>query len=116
MIKPIDIAQTIEYKTAVWFRDHMDGRRVLAAGTISFWLNAFTDTPQFGGGFDQGRVNRANDRVQYPIYSADNAGDTAAEVAMLWLRAFGRRGIAVGGPPSKQEFKPFGLPHLFASA
>ncbi len=99
MIKPIDIAQTIEYKTAVWFRDHLDGRRVLAAGTISFWLNAFTD-----------------DRVQYQIYSADNAGDKAAEVAMLWFRAYGVRAITVGGPTSKEEFKPFRRPDVFAAA
>jgi hypothetical protein len=116
MIKPIDIFQTIEYRTAQWFRSNLDGRRVLAAGTISFWLNAFTDTPQFGGGFDQGRVNRAINGVQYQIYSADNAGDKAAEVAMLWLRAYGVQAIAVGGPTSREVFKPFRRPDVFAAA
>jgi hypothetical protein len=116
MMKAIDVTQTIEYKTAKWFRDHLDGRRVLAAGTISFWLNAFTDTPQFGGGFDQGRVNRVNDRVQYQIYSADSAGDKAAEIATLWFRAFGVQAVAIGGPSSKEEFKPFRRPDVFAAA
>jgi len=116
MIKPIDILQTIEYKTAQWFRDRLDGRRVLASGTISFWLNAFTDTPQFGGGFDQGRVNRVMDAVQYQIYSADGAGDNAAEVAMLWFRAFGVQAIAVGGATSKEEYKSFRRPDVFAAA
>jgi len=116
MIKPIDISQTIEYRTAQWFRDHLDKQRVLAAGTISYWLNAFTDTPQFGGGFDQGRVNRVINGVQYQIYSADGAGDKAAEIAMLWFRAYGVHAVAVGGATSKEEFKPFRRPDVFAAA
>ncbi|HEY6392239.1 MAG TPA: hypothetical protein VIX89_13220 [Bryobacteraceae bacterium] len=116
MIKPVDIFQTIEYKTALWFRDHLDGQRVLAEGTISYWLNAFADTPQFGGGFDQGRVNRANGPVQYQIYSADGAGDKAAEIAVLWFRAFGVQAVAVGGATSKEEFKPFRRPDVFAAS
>jgi hypothetical protein len=116
MIKPIDIFQTIEYKTARWFSEHLEGRRVLASGAISFWLNAFTDTPQFGGGFDQGRVNRAMDAVQYQIYSADGAGDKAAEIAMLWFRAFGVHAIAVGDATSKEEYKSFRRPDVFVAA
>ncbi len=116
MIKPVDIFQTIEYKTGRWLGGNLDGQRVFAAGTISFWLNAFADTPQFGGGFDQGRVNRVIDRVQYQIYSADGAGDRAAEVAMLWFRAYGVHAVTVGGASSKEEYKPFRRPEVFAAA
>jgi len=116
MLKPIDIFQTIEYKTGHWFGSHLDGQRVLAVGTISFWLNAFMDTPQFGGGFDQGRVNRVLDRVQYQIYSADGAGDKAAEIAMLWFRAYGVQAIAAGGATSKEMYKPLKRPEVFAAA
>jgi len=116
MIKPVDIFGTIEYKTAGWFGGHVGGERVFAAGTISFWLNAFVDTPQFGGGFDQGRVNRVIDRVQYQIYSADGAGDKAAEIATLWFRAYGVHAVTVGGANSKEEYKPFRRPDVFAAA
>ncbi len=116
MLKPVDIFQTIEYKTAQWFREHVDGQRVLAAGTISFWLNAFADTPQFGGGFDQGRVNRVINPVQYQIYSADGAGDKAAEIATLWLRAYGVHAIEVGDPTSTAAYKSFVRPDVFRAA
>jgi hypothetical protein len=116
MLKPIDILQTIEYKAAQWFRGHVDGQRVLAAGTISFWLNAFADTPQFGGGFDQGRVNRVINPVQYQIYSSDGAGDKAAEVATLWLRAYGVSAIEVGDQTSTAAYKSFVRPDVFRAA
>jgi len=116
ILKPIDIFQTIEYKNARWFGSHLDGQRVLAAGTISYWLNAFTDTPQLGGGFDQGQVNRVTTHVEYQILSADSAGDKAAEIAMLWFRAYGVHAAAVGDATSKEEFKPFRRPDVFAAA
>ncbi|MCU1273302.1 MAG: hypothetical protein JWO48_733, partial [Bryobacterales bacterium] len=53
----IDIHSTIEYREADWFRKHMDGHRVFAHGSVGFFLNVFTDTPQYGGGFDQGNIN-----------------------------------------------------------
>jgi hypothetical protein len=116
MIKPIDISSTIEFQVAHWFHDHVDDGRVMAPGTISYWLNAFTDTPQFGGGFDQGIVNRSHARIQYQIYSADNAGDRAADVASVWLRAYGVQAIAVGDPASREAYKPFRHPEVFAKA
>src|SRR5579864_5826759 len=84
IVKPIDISSTIEYQTAKWFDANLGGGRVLAPGTISYWLNAFTDTPQLSGGFDQGLVNRTLSRVEYQILSADGAGDRAAQIAALW--------------------------------
>ncbi|HEV8039002.1 MAG TPA: hypothetical protein VGP62_09075 [Bryobacteraceae bacterium] len=114
--KPIDIAETIEYQTAKWFETHVQRGRVLAPGTISFWLNAFTDTPQLDGGFDQGIVNRTHNLVTYQILSADGAGQRAAEIANLWLRAYGVEAIAVGGPNSREVFKPFRHPDVFATA
>ncbi len=56
--KPVDITTTVEFQTAKWLDSHFTNTRVMLPGTISYWLNAFNDTPQFGGGFDQGIVNR----------------------------------------------------------
>jgi hypothetical protein len=116
MIKPIDFSSTIEYQTAKWFDANLNGGRVMAPGTISYWLNAFTDTPQVGGGFDQGIVNRTLSGVEYQIFSGDGAGDRAAEIAALWLNAYGVQAIAVGGPDSREVYKPFRRPEVFASA
>lgn len=103
MVKPINISGTIEYKTATWSESNVDGGRVMAAGPVSYWLNAFTDTPQFGGGFDQGIVNRTYASASYQILSAAGGGSHAAEIAALWLRAYGVEAIAVHGPFTHAE-------------
>jgi hypothetical protein len=115
LIRPIDIRQTTEYKTALWFGQHMNGSRVMAPGSTSFWMNAFTDTPQLAGGFDQGVTNWQVRIATYIIYSGDGAGDKAGEIAVLWLKAFGVQAIAVGGPKSGEHYKPFRNPERFAS-
>jgi hypothetical protein len=116
VVQPIDISETIEYKTAKWFDAHLQGGRVLVPGTISFWLNAFTDTPQTDGGFSQGIVNRAHDSITYQIFSADGAGSRAIEIDTLWFRAYGVQAIAVGGPASREAYKPFRRPEVFTNA
>jgi len=114
--KPIDISETIEYETAKWFDTHIHGGRVMAPGSISFWLNAFTDTPQLDGGFSQGMVNRTHDPITYQIFSANGAGARAAEIDTLWFRAYGVEAIAVGGSASREIYKPFQHPETFANA
>jgi hypothetical protein len=115
IVKPIDISKTIEYKTANWFDTHVPNGRVMAPGSSSFWLNAFTDTPQLDGGFSQGTLNRNHDSVTYQILSADGAGERAAEIDTVWLRAFGVQAIAVGGNASREIYKPFQRPDVFAN-
>ena len=115
IIKPIEISGTIEYQMAKWFEAHVPNGRVMAPGAISFWLNAFTDTPQLDGGFDQGIVNRNHDGITYQILTADGAGGQAAEIDTLWLRALGVQAIGVGGPRSREPFKPFQYPDVFAN-
>jgi hypothetical protein len=114
LVKPTDISQTIEYKLAAWFDAHMKGQRVMAPGTVSYWLNTFTDTPQFGGGFDQGIVNPNHAGIQYQIYSADSAGDRAPQVDSAWFRAFGVQAVAVADPKSHEQ--PFRRPEIFPQA
>ncbi len=113
LIQPIDIRSTTEYKTALWFDRNMAGSRVMAPGSTSIFLNAFTDTPQLGGGFDQGAVNWYNRVAVYVIYTGQNAGDRDAETSILWLKAFGVRAVAVGGSASGEHYKPFVHPRKF---
>lgn len=108
-IRPGDITQTIEYKTAKWFDENMAGRRVLAPGSTSFWLNNFTDTPQLGGGFDQGVTNPVNRMARDFIFTTQ---DPAA--AVIWLKAFGVHAVAVGGPNSGEFWRPFRHPEIYA--
>jgi len=105
-IRPIDIRKTTEYRTALWFDRNMQGRRVMAPAA-AFFLNAFTSTPQLGGGFELGTPNWTNRIALYAARSGDG------EMSTLWLKAFGVRAAAVGGPLSGAHYKGFDDPHKF---
>ncbi len=113
-IQPIDVRQTSEYRIAKWFDRNMKGARVMAAGSASYWMNAFTDTPQIGGGFDQGVTNWENRVARYIVVSGENAGAKDVEVSVLWLQAFGVQAVAVTIPKTGLEGLPeFRNPNKF---
>ena len=108
MVKAIDIHHTIEWRTANWTGQHLNGARVYAPGSIAFWFNAFSDVAQLSGGFDQGDLARAMPAVRYQILSgADGA------VARDWLRIYGCDAVIVSGPASQEQFKPYAYPRKF---
>ncbi|HVX66776.1 MAG TPA: hypothetical protein VHA11_09255 [Bryobacteraceae bacterium] len=109
----IDIQRTIEYREARWFAEHVPGR-VMAPGSVGFFLNAFTDVPQFSGGFEQGTINVMVPYFRYQILSGQNAGEREGEVAVVALKAFGVDAVGVSGPRSQEPFKPFRNPNKFA--
>jgi hypothetical protein len=80
-------------------------------GSVSFFLNAFTDTPQFAGGFDPGLINPALIGPYYQILGGE--GPEAGQVSVFWLKAFGVDAIAVSGPRSQEVYKPFRSPQKF---
>ena len=84
--RTLDIQTTIEYKTSKWMEANMPGSRVFAPGTIGFWLNAFSDTPQITGGFDNGILNQTIPHVIFQVY----AGERQKDMLDL-LNAFGCR-------------------------
>lgn len=113
MIRSIDISRTLEYKVAGELDRVSHGGRVFAQGSIGFWLNAFTDTQQFDGGFNQGIVNPEIPVAEYFIFSAENAGPHSAEFTLLWLKAFGIQAVSMGGPASGEYYKPYRDPERF---
>jgi hypothetical protein len=113
LIRPIDIRTTTEYAVARWFDSHMHGGRAMVPGAVSYYMNIFTDTPQLGGGFEAGVSNWENRVALYVLYTDQNAGAQAGEISVLWLKAFGVRAVAVGGPASGEHFKPFQHPRKF---
>ncbi len=113
LVRPIDIASTVEFQEAEWFGRSLPGQRVFAPGSVGFFLNVFNDTPQFAGGADQAAINPLWTHVNYQILSGDNAGPREAEIALLWLDAFGVDAVAAGGPRSREFYKPFRNPRKF---
>ena len=122
LIYPIDMTTTVEYRIAHWCDQNMRGARVMVPGTVAFFFNGFTDTPQMSGGFENGAVNYEGRIAQYQILSG--AGTTARNdvpMAVLWLKAFGVQAVAAGGKQSREYYHPFAnggkfsgvLPELF---
>lgn len=113
VIQPIDITQTIEYRTAKWFDQHLGGLRAFVTAQAGTWLNVFSDTPQMHSGHDPFNPNLVEEAATYAIFSGQNAGTRDAEISILWLKAFGCHAIYVPGPHSRVDGKPFNHPEKF---
>lgn len=114
LAEPIEITSTTEYKEAVWFDRNMNEARVMAPGSVSFFLNVFTDTPQLAGSAYQGITNPLIPAMHFQVLSGMNAGAREGEVAIAWLKAFGVHAVGIGGPKSGEYYKPFANPRKFA--
>ena len=103
--RTLDIRTTIEYKTSKWMEANMPGARVFAPGTIGFWLNAFSDTPQITGGFDNGILNQTVPHVIFQVY----AGERQKDMLDL-LNTFGCDVMIGGGKDSAEVYHPISHP------
>ena len=110
-IRNADLSKRSEYTTARWLDSHMRGRRVYVAGSTSFWLNAFTDTPQMAGCCDQGQSMPVLNYLPAFINSAVSLQNT--ELARTWLQALGVQALVVNGDASTDEYKDFRDPQRF---
>jgi hypothetical protein len=109
MDRPIDIRRTIEYKTAQWLNGNLPGGRVFAAGSVGFWLNAFSDSPQIGGGFDNGITNPFITDAIFQIFAGEQQ-----QLVIDLMRAFGVDALIVGGKDSAEVYHPVVHPERFA--
>lgn len=113
LIQPVDVRNTIEYKEARWFDANMSGKRVFAPGSVSFWMNVFTDTPQVAGCCDQGMPDFQRWIALYTIYRSENAGSRDAEISLLWLQAYGAHAVGISNVGAREWYKPFVNPTKF---
>jgi hypothetical protein len=114
--QPFDLQSTLEYKSAHWLEQHLPDTRVMDPGSSHVLLNALTDVPQLSGGFDQGITNIMVPNTIHLFYKGSNEIDRNAEVTILLLRALGVGALMVGGPNSKDFFRPQEYPERFASS
>jgi hypothetical protein len=112
--QPVRIENTIEYREAKWMEAHLPGERVLVPGSVSFWMNAFTDMRQVLGCCDQSIPSDSERIAQFQVYSGMGAGNRDAEISTLWLKAYGAGAVAVSGAHSSETFKPFAAPGKFS--
>ena len=115
VIQPVNISETIEYRAAKWVEAHVPGRRVMAAGSIGQWMNAFTAVPQFGGGSYPTAPNVVQQMAMWGIYPGGDAPERDDRTTELWLKAFGVGALIVPGRDSPEFWKPFRQPEKLAA-
>jgi hypothetical protein len=98
-LRSIDMSVTPMYQVGNWLHEHRFAGRVFASGGVGFWLHAFTDTPNLDGGFTHGRINPQAAVAWYGIQAREPAGR-----AVLWMKAFGVRAVAVAEPGSLEPY------------
>ena len=101
ILQPIDMSQTFDYQASAWLDENMPNDRVFISGSLQFWLLAFAETPQLGGGFGQGIVNRQIPIVHFGVPFTEGDGATTA----TWLRLFGVQAVAVSSPQGRDFYK-----------
>lgn len=112
MLRPVDVARSIEYRSAKWVEANLPGQRVMMGGSMGFWLDTFTNQPQLSAPYSTA-LNWTGQVATYTFYSDMNAGDRGAEFSLLWLQALGAQAIAVPGPQSPDAWKGFVHPRKF---
>jgi hypothetical protein len=111
LIRSVDITKTSEWKTADWLNRNWTGERVMLPGSSAYWLTAFSDTPQLGGGFAQGITDLVLTAATFGIET--HTGGNWAEWSVLWLKALGMGAVGVSGPGSTEVYRDFVDPKLF---
>jgi hypothetical protein len=101
LIEPIDMQSTVDYQASVWLGEHFPNDRVFISGSIQFWLSAFADTHQLGGGFGQGIVNRQIPAVHYGAPWTMGDGRWTA----MWLRVYGNQAVVVSSPEGRDFYR-----------
>jgi hypothetical protein len=113
LIQPVDITQTIEYKTIDWLNRNLHGQRALVSGDTEWLYNVFSDNPQLSAGHEPTAPNFIQRVAVFTIYTGTNAGDRDAEYSILWLKAFGNQAVTVPGEKSREFYHPIVHPHKF---
>ncbi len=90
-----------------WVHDHLADQRVIPAGTIRFWYDAWFDLAQPGGGSDQGVLNRVILPAEYQISAGDGA------TAVLFLQALGTDALIVPDRTSPEPYRDYENPYKF---
>jgi hypothetical protein len=98
-----------ERRITYWVSENLPGERVMASGTIRFWLNAWFDNPQPEGGSDQGMLNQGLPAPSFQILHDDHG-----ENSVLWLQALGTSAVIVPFPNSLEYYHDYQHPAKFS--
>jgi hypothetical protein len=101
--QPVAIETTIEHEVARQLEREFPGGRVYGVGSVRYWMSAFADIPQFGGGFGQGVGFYPWWVVDYGLHFTEGEADLLID----WLRAYGVDALYAGEEGSRESIKPY---------
>ena len=113
LIVPVEMTQTIQYKTCMWLDKNLPGQRTMVSGDMEFICNIFSNNPQLSGGHEPSAPNWMQKVAVYSIYTGTPTGAGSAENSILWLKAFATQAITVPGPKSREFYPPVQFPNRF---
>jgi hypothetical protein len=113
IIRPAKIEETIEYQEAQWLDRNMNGAPVMLPGSVSFWANAFTATPQMTGCCLQSLIRAQPQIFEYLLGAGHGDDPESADLSLLWLKACAVQAIAMSGPRSREHYRDYRFPHRF---
>jgi hypothetical protein len=108
LAEPIDFLATTEFRMGLAFDANFPGQRVFAPGSVSYWLNLYSDLPQVFGCCDQSMRSEPQRVAPFFIYSGLNGGARDGEISVLWLKAFGASAVGVAQTATPQIPQPYG--------
>lgn len=106
-IQPVRIEDKVEYQTASWFARATPREPVFALGSVEFWMNVFTHTPQVIGCCEQSVINPVYRAIGYVMGSDDGTNGKETEISLLWLKTTGARAVWIGGPQSREVYHDY---------
>jgi hypothetical protein len=89
----------IEYQISEWVHKNLPGQRVLATGSVRFWIDAWHDIPHLGGGSEQGLINQSSNLAHVRVMI-----DPDGPRSVQWLQAFGVDAAILHGPKSREIY------------
>lgn len=98
-----------EYRVSDWLWRNLPDARVKASGSVRFWLDAWRDIPQLGGGSDQGLINGFAFVSSYQIDYTPQPGES-----ILWMQCLGVDAVYAAQPQSEEVYKELRHPYKFA--
>jgi hypothetical protein len=114
IIYDADITSRSEYKVARWMDRNAGGARVLVPGSIRFFLNSVTGTPQMTGCCEQNALSGAEDHAYYQ-YGTDEGvtPQRSAEMNIAWMKALGVAYVATNDANSTEVYHDVRHPYKF---
>jgi hypothetical protein len=95
-----DYRARVEYRIPEWLWHNMPEARTFPVGSVRFWLDAWRDLPELGGGSEQGVLNELTERANWNVRLSPNT-----ELSVLWLQAMGVDAVYSYDDRSQEVFR-----------